>query len=305
MSKNEQCHAYLIMAHNNVAQLNKLLQALDDKRNDIYLHIDAKSAICKEDLVSLQNSRLFLTPRMHVYWADYSQVECELLLLKEAVTAHHSYYHLLSGSDLPLKSQEYIYRYFDGDDRIYLHYTTKEKTTETIRFVKYYHLFQKQLSVANRGKQFSIYKVINKLSLGIQKILGISRISKEATIKKGANWFSIPHDFANYVISQEHYIQKQFAKTRSPDEFFLQTLAFNSNYKDRIYRFQEDDGYASCLRLIDWKRGNPYVFRKSDYDELITSDMLFARKFDSKVDDNIIDELCEYIQGNSRSKENV
>lgn len=305
MNKNEQRHAYLIMAHNNVAQLNKLLQALDDKKNDIYLHIDAKASIHEENLIPLQNSRLFLTQRIHVYWADYSQVECELLLLKEAVTTYHSYYHLLSGSDLPLKSQEYIHRYFADGDKIYLHYTTKKKTAETIKFLKYYHLFQKQLSVANRGKQFSIYKVFSKLSLGIQKIFGISRIPKDIIIKKGANWFSIPHDFANYVISQENYIQKQFAKTRSPDEFFLQTLAFNSNYKNRIYRFQEDDGYASCLRLIDWKRGNPYVFKDSDYDELIESDMLFARKFDSKVDNNIIDELCEYIQNNSRSKENV
>ena len=36
-------HAYLIMAHNNWKILEKLLILLDDKRNDIYLHIDLKS----------------------------------------------------------------------------------------------------------------------------------------------------------------------------------------------------------------------------------------------------------------------
>lgn len=35
-------HAYLIMAHNNWKILEKLLILLDDKRNDIYLHIDLK-----------------------------------------------------------------------------------------------------------------------------------------------------------------------------------------------------------------------------------------------------------------------
>lgn len=32
---------------------------------------------------------------------------------------------------------------------------------------------------------------------------------------------------------------------------------------------------------IDWKRGNPYTFEDGDYEELIASDYLFARKFDT------------------------
>ena len=36
-------HAYLIMAHNNWKILEKLLNLLDDKRNDIYFHIDLNS----------------------------------------------------------------------------------------------------------------------------------------------------------------------------------------------------------------------------------------------------------------------
>ena len=33
-------HAYLIMCHDNFKHLSKLLMALDDVRNDIYIHID-------------------------------------------------------------------------------------------------------------------------------------------------------------------------------------------------------------------------------------------------------------------------
>ena len=36
-------HAYLIMAHGNHTQLSKLVSALDDERNDIYIHIDKKT----------------------------------------------------------------------------------------------------------------------------------------------------------------------------------------------------------------------------------------------------------------------
>lgn len=36
-------HAYLIMAHQDIALLNELLACLDDERNGIYLHLDKRS----------------------------------------------------------------------------------------------------------------------------------------------------------------------------------------------------------------------------------------------------------------------
>lgn len=36
-------HAYCIMAHGNWQQLQLLINALDDVRNDIYLHVDKKA----------------------------------------------------------------------------------------------------------------------------------------------------------------------------------------------------------------------------------------------------------------------
>lgn len=39
----EDKHAYCIMAYRNWSQLQKLVNCLDDVRNDIYLHIDASS----------------------------------------------------------------------------------------------------------------------------------------------------------------------------------------------------------------------------------------------------------------------
>ena len=42
MEKSEMKHAYLIMAHHEFEVLGKLIQAIDDKRNDIFIHFDAK-----------------------------------------------------------------------------------------------------------------------------------------------------------------------------------------------------------------------------------------------------------------------
>ena len=47
-------------------------------------------------------------------------------------------------------------------------------------------------------------------------------------------------------------------------------------------------------RHIDWERGsnnNPYVFRESDYKELMNSTALFARKFDLNIDKKIVEKL--------------
>ena len=53
------------------------------------------------------------------------------------------------------------------------------------------------------------------------------------------------------------------------------------------------------MRYIRWDkkgelRGSPYTFKISDYNELIESDKLFARKFDENVDFEIIEKIYEY-----------
>lgn len=56
------------------------------------------------------------------------------------------------------------------------------------------------------------------------------------------------------------------------------------------------------MRLTDWNRGNPYVFRNEDYEELVQSKYIFARKFDEKIDEKIIDRLYEHIENNTEGE---
>ena len=64
-------HAYLILAHKNFGQLRKLAGLLDDPRNDIYVHVDRKSASSPEEWLrgACKYSRLSLiSPRISVSW---------------------------------------------------------------------------------------------------------------------------------------------------------------------------------------------------------------------------------------------
>ena len=106
-------HAYLIIAHNEFEILKRLIQALDDERNDIYIHFDRKLnhyPDCRTSYAKLT----FLEERMDVRWGDISVVDAEFALFDEAYRrGEYSYYHLLSGVDIPLKTQNYIHRFFE------------------------------------------------------------------------------------------------------------------------------------------------------------------------------------------------
>ena len=49
------------------------------------------------------------------------------------------------------------------------------------------------------------------------------------------------------------------------------------------------------MREIDWNRGRPYIWRTDDFDTLISSEKLFARKFDERADSTIIDKIVNRI----------
>ena len=74
-------HAYLIIAHDNWKILEKLLILLDDKRNDIYLHIDRKSNLINFSN-NVHNANLFVFHEIDVRWGDISLIQVEFFLLK-------------------------------------------------------------------------------------------------------------------------------------------------------------------------------------------------------------------------------
>jgi hypothetical protein len=62
-----------------------------------------------------------------------------------------------------------------------------------------------------------------------------------------------------------------------------------------VCRKYENDN-ENCKRLIDWKRGTPYVFKKEDYNMIMNSNTMFARKFSTIVDKEIIDLIYDKLK---------
>lgn len=288
-------HAYLIMAHNNIYILEKLIQLLDYEKNDIYIHIDKK--VQKFDFKKIKKlvckSNIFFTERIDVRWGDYSQVEAILTLLKKAnhinkenknAWGGYAYYHLLSGVDLPLRPQEEIHEILSKTpDREYIHFAPKTSCEKILYRYKYRYFYTKYLKEKSPKKL--LYK-IGRLNVLLQRILGMDRLAgKQILLKYGSEWFSITNNLVEYILSKEDWIKKTYINTLIPDESFIQTIVYNSKFYHNVYIQEKDttEDYRACLRYIDWTRGNPYVWSLSDYKDLMKSEYLFARKFEDKA----------------------
>ena len=182
-------HAYLIIAHNEFGILEKQLELIDDDRNDIYVHIDKK--VKNFDFENLKKkvkkSKLFFIKRMCVDWGGFSMVKCELALIKEALKEGYKYYHLLSGVDMPLKTQDEIYNFFEANAGYeFVHFCSMEKAAE--KRILHYHLMKRY----QNKRLEKIRQKADKCLSQIQEKCNFKRKwDKTCEIMYGANWFSI------------------------------------------------------------------------------------------------------------------
>lgn len=255
----------------------------------IYIHLDKKTPISNSQKQSISDSvkasRVEWVDRIKVSWAGYSQIKAELILLKAATKTYHQYYHLISGADLPIKTQDEMHAYFDkrsGTEFISVE-ESSAKGYDVMPRIGQYHFLQDKIG-RNLGIAVAVLERVERLSLRVQKAFRIDRTKKDPIIYKGANWFSITHDMAKYVISRQRDIAAIFSFGIAVDELFVQTLAMSSPYVQHINR--------DCKRLIDWERGNPYTWRKEDFQEIMDSDAFWARKFDYSTEPQIVDAIC-------------
>lgn len=287
-------HAYLIMIHEVSPIFYKLIVALDYKDNDIYVHVDKKMSEKEFDYINnlkrkgeVLYSNIYFVKRRKVYWATINQTLAEIELFKKAVLKKYDYYHLISGSDFPIKSQAEIHKFFEENNgKEFVHFGTSNYQNDIQSRFNRYHFFVKQL-----GRDFrpGFWNIMETYSAAIQRRLNINRLKNQSfSFYGGANWCSVTHDFAQYIVDNFKTYYWKYRFTRSSDESYKQTILMNSHFKNNLYMKGFSDDYQSCVRKIDWTRGNPYVWRQEDYEELVDSQCMFARKFDVKIDDTIV-----------------
>lgn len=287
-------HAYLILAHNEFQVLKRLLLALDDARNDVYIHFDKKVSELPD--IHLQQANLhILKNRVDVKWGDVTVMEAELNLFEAAhKNAGYAYYHLLSGVDMPIKSQDYIHAFFNEHaGKEFIGFFQGDITDEIDRKVMKTHLFSESFrtgqGIINLSK-----RVLRSAFIKFQEIINYKR-NGHINFKKGTQWISITGEMVKILIKDRENILKIYQNSFCCDEIVVQTACWNSELKKNI--FDMDDEGRGCMREIRWENNVIRDWTENDYEYLTQSDKLFARKFNSKSI-SAVDKILHYVQVN-------
>lgn len=271
---------YVILAHKLPEQLVRLVKKLNTDNTSFLIHVDKKTdnetfRRMEDPLRGYKN--VHFLKRYVVQWGTFSQVQAALEGVRTALDTRleFDYVVLLSGQDYPIKSNEYIHKFFEeSNGKSYL---------------EFFPLPNKVWKTENGGMDRFIYwnlyflgrprKVFPRFDLPYRKFLG------NFNVFGGSAFWYLARDCVEYIndyMQQEENYFKFWKYARIPDEAFFQTVLLNSPLKDQLV----NDNF----RYIVWvTTPHPEILRGANYEQLITSNKLFARKFDAAVDLDILD----------------
>lgn len=285
-------HAILITAHDNIPVVKTMMEMLDDVRFTFYLLIDKKSRYSSNDFIpKLKNASCKILPQIYVNWGGYSQINAELRLIEAALKDGQQFLHFLQGADLPLKTPDQI-DYFCKTNDIFIDVGIKPDLWVTYKVLCKHPLVEIKSYRNNR-----LAKIIDHTIASLQKPF-IKKNRLYYKLYSGSALWSIPNDFAEYVLSSENEIRRIYRYSLAADEVFIHTICMNSSFRDRVSE------YKNC-RLIDWthrEKNSPNTFtidNIEDIDNGIAKDsILFARKFNSSKDEKIVEYVRNVVRNN-------
>lgn len=270
-------HAYCIMAHGNWEQLQMLIDVLDDVRNDIFLHIDAKAiaGFNKHGKIHAKHSGIYYAKSVDVRWSDISLCNAEMSLFHGVINNGNEYsrIHLISGSDLPLVNQDEMHKFFEfrNDEFMDVRHPKQFK-----KRLKYYHMFVKY------RRNRPMVDFARRLLL-LPQLPFVNRLRKAPlAYAYGSEWCSLTYAAVKEIVEKYPKFRYMFKYTTCPDEHYKQMI-LSANPK---FLFAKE----GCMRYVVFSPDNPSpkTLTMDDYGNIMKSGCLFARKFDVNVDRNII-----------------
>lgn len=280
--------AYLILAHNNPAHLDKLINSLNSDFCDFYIHFDKKS----KTLFNLLNYKnvYYLNNRISIFWGGFSIVQATINLLIESSKEHkYDYYILLSGVDYPIRSNRYIKNFFiknSGKEFIDLY--------KMPLYDKSFNRIDKYFFEGNTNRYLYFFQMhLNKTLKSIPYNRRLPSRFDKFVKYAGANWWALSDSCINYIIKflLDNPSYASFYKhTHIPDEMFFQTIVGNSPFINNL---------MTSLTYTDWSKNvKPAIIGLEHLKDLSKEYIpvkfgngkkytLFARKFTDESDEII------------------
>ncbi len=261
--------AFLIIAHNKFEHLCRLIDALDSPEVWFYIHVDAKVEI-PDSLAAIRTSNpIKILHSQRVRWGHRSQVVTELELLAEAYgNKEIQWFHLISGTDFPLRPVPEILRFYEEAADTDCFMETQPVPPLLADRMEIYHFGENHPNASPRW-----IKLVQSKFRALQVRMGIRRKAPvKGGFRYGSNWVDLRRNAVEALLRKKDSILRTIRYTSCSDEIYKQTFLHDCGL-----RIVNDN-----LRYIDWSGGgpSPKSLGSEDYDAMMSGGKLFARKFD-------------------------
>lgn len=290
--------AYLISCYMDPVQLGRLVKALNDENVDFFIHVDKKvDAAPFRGNISLSNIT-WVEPRVTVEWGANSQVQVLMKMLESALQkGAYDRYISMTGTDYPIYSNEEIRNFFNKNvEKEFI--AGKDKTTHNPEIEGRYYTGDLILTLPK-----VLAKVLRRCQHIFFSLPFIRREpytyinGKKAHIWSGSEYWALSHACAAYVLktySKEKELQKFIKYTKIPSERVVQTIVFNSEFKDRAVEAGCDVSFqdVTLLHKVEYT-DQIKIYTEKDFEELVNSKKIFFRKAYTGKSDRLLELMDE------------
>lgn len=276
--------AYLILAHKNPEQLERLVDRLKCDGTDFFIHIDKKTRpIFNLDKLSEIDNKVNFIESIDIYLGGFSLTKVILNGFKEILKKDKKYDYivLLSGQDYPIKPNEYIKNFFEknkGKEFIaYNPIPTVNWISDNYGWDRIEYYYDVDVNMAE-GKDYN----------EVMEARGVKRKFLDGVEPYGGSaWFALTYNCVEYIVDfinkNEHFIQF-YKYTKFSHEMLFHTTILNSHFAENVKNIN--------IHYMDWScNGGNKILREENMVNIYISECLFARRFDIYIDKKILNEI--------------
>lgn len=305
--------ACLLLVHKNISQVQRLCTCLQHESIEIFVHIDKKMKIRKDELETLKSfsNKIHILPeRVSCFLDEWSLVKATMNLVmyaRDFLRGNVGYYVLMSGQDYLIKPisslvnhlcNNYPKPFIDCTPRSEINWVAEKFAHTKIR------IYARKLRRITNVRGFLLLSLYIERLIPKKSILYNKLRRFEIPFYGGSAWWALPDKAIDEIIY--FYLNKKefidvYKWSDTPEETFFQTIIMQTSIADSVVINNPNERAQNCLTYANFETptkgfvGHPHVIGTYDFGWLVKKDQYIARKFDINVDSDIFDKLDQYI----------
>ena len=290
--------AFLISAYTEPESLCNLVRELECLESaDFYIHIDRKADISpfRALLDNLGYTNIFYTKeRFKVYWGGYSQVLMQQAMICEMLESGTKYSRVvnITGTDFPVAGPEQLRAaLLDPDQEFIIGFDVENEIGSGVGK-------EPNITKFSRLYRMDTYHYVSSVILRLH-IRNPYFKDRDKKMFFGSEYWALTYDCVKDIYDRyrdDIKLQTLLRYSYVPSEAWVHTMFFNSDWKSRC-RYPLQTKYIGLdplapLTYFDY-REKIKVLTLEDYDAVVGSKKLFARKIIAGKSDALVEKIKE------------